>query len=174
MLSLTPRLAKHVGTLHQAVRQHCAELERAIHLHCDKAQTNLNTALKHADIHPKAALYAGLLLVTCIWLSVTLTCHLRTRARNQVTPPDTPNLEKRSPFKAPDRPPGGTSTTTSSHHIYANVDQYGHRPHSPALLHLPTQIGPSKAQSLYHTARSVMAQSTTLRWAFAPCTGTSG
>ncbi|KAF2031917.1 hypothetical protein EK21DRAFT_99437 [Setomelanomma holmii] len=58
------------------------------------------------NLHPKAALYTGLLFVTCIWLAITVTRHFRTRTRNQITPPSTPNLEKRSPFKALDRPPG--------------------------------------------------------------------
>ncbi|KAH7080650.1 Alg9-like mannosyltransferase family-domain-containing protein [Paraphoma chrysanthemicola] len=106
MSTLTPRLAKHVDTLREAARLHCTEFERILRQHCHTAKFHLDPVLKHVNVHPKAALYASLLLFTCTWLLVTVTRRLRTRARSRITPPNTPNLEKRSPFKAPDRPPG--------------------------------------------------------------------
>lgn len=123
MSTLAPRiaeLAEQAEQLHQVLRRHCSTAQ----VHFTKAQNSFNTTLQHANIHPKAALYAGLVLVTFIWLVATFTRHLRTRARNQLSPPSTPNLEKRSPFKAPERPPGGTiiffPTTTCHSQFHPN------------------------------------------------------
>ncbi|KAF1832426.1 hypothetical protein BDW02DRAFT_554848 [Decorospora gaudefroyi] len=72
--------------------------------HCTKAHSKLNTTLKNTGIQPKAALYAFLLFITFIWLIITITRYLR--AHKQNSRPNTPNLEKRSAFKAPERPLG--------------------------------------------------------------------
>lgn len=98
MFALTPRFAEHAEQLNRAVRHHCT-----------KAQTKLDQVMQHSDVHPRIILYAGLALVTCVWLAITVTHRIRPRKRQSITPPSTPNLEKRSPFKAPDRPPGGTT-----------------------------------------------------------------
>ncbi|KAH8727814.1 hypothetical protein GQ44DRAFT_610523 [Phaeosphaeriaceae sp. PMI808] len=83
-----------VEKLHQAMRN-CSQ----------KARTHFNTAAQSKNISPKIALYATLVLVTCIWLALTVARRLRTR-RNRLTPPNTPNSEKTLPFKAPNRPDG--------------------------------------------------------------------
>ncbi|KAG9190157.1 alpha-1,2-mannosyltransferase [Alternaria panax] len=73
--------------------------------YCSTVQTQLTTSLKEANIQPKAALYAVLFFATFTWFAIALSRRLFTR-RHSTSRPSTPNLEKRSPFKAPDRPPG--------------------------------------------------------------------
>lgn len=100
MFTLSPRLAEHVDQLDRTVRHHCSNAKVNL--------TVLNKSVQDSNIEPKAILYAALLFGVCVWLAVTFTRHIRQRRRQALTPPSTPNLEKRSPFKAPDRPPGGT------------------------------------------------------------------
>jgi hypothetical protein len=95
MSSLAPHIAAHARHLTREARHHCT-----------KAQAEFKTILNDAAIQPRAALYAGLLFVTCVWLAIAVTQHMRNRKHNSAHP-NTPNLEKRSPFKAPDRPFGG-------------------------------------------------------------------
>jgi hypothetical protein len=116
MAKLVPRLAMQFGQLQQRAQQHYQQLHQAVHHHCHNLQTqygkvqgNLSTGLRNNDVHPKAALYAVLVVVTTIWLAIATGRRLRARIRKRDTPPSTPNLEKRSPFKAPDRPPGGNT-----------------------------------------------------------------
>jgi hypothetical protein len=91
MSSLTPQLVKR--------------LAHTLHNHYTKTLAHLTTIFAHANIQPKAALYASLLFLTCVWLLFTTTRHLRRRRSN--SQPSTPNLEKRSPFKVPERAFGG-------------------------------------------------------------------
>jgi hypothetical protein len=112
LADLGPRMAKHVEQLHHNVRVHCSTAQT----HLIKAQTNLTNILQNANIPLKAVLYAILILITSTWLAITF---IR-RRRSCLTPPNTPNLEKRSPFRAPDRPPGGMSNQSipSDHHLH--------------------------------------------------------
>ena len=86
--------------------EHTTRLARDAQHRCISIQTQFKTLLKDANIQPKAALYAALFFATFTWLAITLSRLLLTR-RHPTSQPSTPNLEKRSPFKAPDRPPGG-------------------------------------------------------------------
>ncbi|CAN9411110.1 unnamed protein product [Alternaria sp. RS040] len=87
------------------LEEHTTRLARDAQHHCTTIQTQFNTLLKDANIQPKVALYAALFFATFTWLAITLSRLLLTR-RRPTSRPSTPNLEKRSPFKAPDRPPG--------------------------------------------------------------------
>ncbi|KAL6157445.1 hypothetical protein ACJQWK_06819 [Exserohilum turcicum] len=90
------------------LEQHAGLVTRTAQHQCSKAHAALTTALEDAHVSPKAALYAGLALATCLWLLLTWIRHVRrdrTR-RNSLTTPSTPNLEKTSPFRAPERPLG--------------------------------------------------------------------
>lgn len=176
---------------------------RTARYHWSRVQSKLHTTLQNANIPPKAALYAGLLLVTCVWFVATFTRHVR-KARRDSTQPSTPNLEKRSPFKAPDRPPGGKHLaypvipqsffnipscrslfsvpqlqprpqhTLSLTLTNKNDPQYGTQFPSRVPKHPLTQTGPSQPPSPSPTAPSATAPSTTSPWASAPCTGTNG
>jgi len=84
---------------------HARRLARDIQQHCTNAQTRLNNILKQTDIQPKAALYSLLLFAAFTYFIVAVTNLIRARRQNNPRP-STPNLEKRSPFKTPDRPPG--------------------------------------------------------------------
>ena len=88
------------------LEEHTTRLARDAQHRCTTIQTQFNTLLKDANIQPKAALYAALFFATFTWLAITLSRLLLSR-RRPTSRPSTPNLEKRSPFKAPDRPPGG-------------------------------------------------------------------
>jgi hypothetical protein len=102
MSTLTPRFAEHVEQFHNALRHHCSNVQ----LHSKDAYTNFHDYLQQANIHPKAVLYAGGLVITLVWLNVKLAQQYHTR--KDFTPPQTPtHVEKASPFKAPERLPGG-------------------------------------------------------------------
>ncbi|KAI4710377.1 hypothetical protein J4E89_004832 [Alternaria sp. Ai002NY15] len=85
--------------------EHARRLARDIQQHCTAAQNHLTSLLQNTNTQPKAALYSLLLFALFTYLAITLYTLLRAR---HPTPsrPSTPNLEKRGPFKAPDRPPG--------------------------------------------------------------------
>jgi hypothetical protein len=100
MSALAPRIAQEVELLHRKIRHRYS----TAHTQFIAAQVHFTTVFQRPDVRPKAALYTVLLLVTLFWLATTLTCYFRAR---RLTPPNTPNLEKRSPFKAPERPFGG-------------------------------------------------------------------
>ena len=85
--------------------EHARRLARDIQQHSTDAQTRLNNVLKQTDIQPKAALYSLLLFALFTYLAITLYALLRAR-RPTPSRPSTPNLEKRGPFKTPDRPLG--------------------------------------------------------------------
>ncbi|KAI4678669.1 uncharacterized protein J4E84_008487 [Alternaria hordeiaustralica] len=84
---------------------HARRLARDIQQHCTNAQTRLNNILKQTDIQPKAALYSLLLFAAFTYFTIAVTNLIRARRQNNPRP-STPNLEKRGPFKTPDRPPG--------------------------------------------------------------------
>ena len=75
---------------------------------CTTVYAGFHTTWQDEVVSPKLALYAGLVLVTIMWLTVTLLLRLRTERRKATTRPSTPNLDKRSSFKPADRTPGGT------------------------------------------------------------------
>ncbi|KAI4671459.1 uncharacterized protein J4E88_009124 [Alternaria novae-zelandiae] len=85
--------------------EHAGRLARDIQQHCTNAQTRLNNVLKQTDIQPKAALYSLLLFAAFTYFTIAATNLIRARRQNNPRP-STPNLEKRGPFKTPDRPPG--------------------------------------------------------------------
>ncbi|KAI4622354.1 hypothetical protein J4E83_005097 [Alternaria metachromatica] len=85
--------------------EHARRLARDIQQHYTYAQTRLNNALKQTDIQPKAALYSFLLFALFTYFTIAVTNLIRARRQNNPRP-STPNLEKRSPFKTADRPPG--------------------------------------------------------------------
>lgn len=92
------------------VMEHTRHVARIVQHHCGKVQEKLDRTLQIANTQPKAVLYSGLLAIVCVWFCVTIARRIRYRKRQFITPPSTPNLEKRTLFKAPDRPPGGKCT----------------------------------------------------------------
>jgi hypothetical protein len=92
--------------------EHVRRLARDAQHHYTNAHTKLNNLLQNTTIQPKPTLYSLLFLATFIWLAITTTRLLRTR-RPTTSRPNTPNLEKRTLGKAPERPFGGTSTYPS-------------------------------------------------------------
>jgi flagellar biosynthesis protein FlhB len=95
-----------MSTLVTQVEEHARRLARDVQHHCTNAQTHVKNVLRDANINSKAALYSVLLFVAFTYLSITIVRLVRIRRQNTARP-STPNLEKRSPFKAPDRPFGG-------------------------------------------------------------------
>lgn len=63
---------------------------------------------------PKHLLYGILGLATLVWVGAILLRRLR-RRRSEVAVPNTPNLEKQSPFKAAAREPGGNDFCSTLH-----------------------------------------------------------
>jgi hypothetical protein len=100
MFTLTVRFARGTELLLQNLRHYCSTAQARFIV----AQVYFTTAFQRADIRPKAALYTFILLAILLWLAITLACHLH---QPQLTPLNTPNLEKRSPFQTPERPFGG-------------------------------------------------------------------
>lgn len=102
-----------MSSLGTRLGEHAALVARTAQHQYSKAKTELYKTFNVAKLSPKAILYTGLVFVTCIWLTLAFTRHVRnTRRKNRANnsnnnEPSTPNLEKRSPFRAPDRPFGG-------------------------------------------------------------------
>ena len=139
MSALTARNQKHTERLVNIVQQQCYT-----------AHARLQTAWHDEHTRKKLTLYAGLAVMTSVWLAVTLTRRLRTRKRQLTTPPSTPNLERRSPFQAPERKPGGISSRLLAFMSLIQfvfsinpliLSQYGHRPPSAVQPPLPTLRG---------------------------------
>lgn len=71
-------------------------------------------------VRQKPLMFAGLAIVTAMWLAATLIVQLRTRMRQRDTPPSTPIIEKHSQAKATEREPGGTAEP-NAHPASTNV-----------------------------------------------------
>lgn len=172
---------------HSRIEQSVQEVHRWMRLHCATAQTNLhatfrkaNTALQSSEVDPKHLLYGILAILTLVWTTALLARRLLSRKR-PISGPATPDLEKRSPFKAPAREPGSTFSPSlpPRSSLCPQIDlhmsaQYGHHPPSNAPPHPPTPTGPSYTPNPFPTALTATAPNTTSRWASAPCTGTIG
>jgi hypothetical protein len=63
------------------------------------------------DIDHKSFFYGALAVVTLAWIVSIVT--RRIRSQKSENRPSTPDVEKRSPFKAPQREPGGTVLSIS-------------------------------------------------------------
>ncbi|KAF9696465.1 hypothetical protein EKO04_005444 [Ascochyta lentis] len=87
-------------------QKHIDELVDAIKRHFHKGQAELKVAWKTPSVRSKLILYAGFIIIISLWLVVTLLNRLRVRKRLSTTPPSTPHLEKRLPFRVVDRTPG--------------------------------------------------------------------
>ena len=99
-MALASHAAEHARYLARAARQHCTNLQSKL------AKTAPRLRVSRVKVPPKALWYTGLLIITCLWLLVALTRWIRNRRRS-TSRPSTPNLEKPTPFKAPERAPGG-------------------------------------------------------------------
>jgi hypothetical protein len=87
--------------------RHAEQAIEAVHQQCHTALTKLHTAPQNGTIRPRHILYIALAGLTSVWLALNFITRLRRRTRQSTMRPSTPNLEKRSPFKAADREPGG-------------------------------------------------------------------
>lgn len=183
MASIRPRLAHNIQDVNLWVRSNChtayTKLDEAMkNGKVDEKLQSLNATLQEASIDPQRLLYGFFALATVCW-AVSLAVR-KLRTRKQAARPRTPDLEKRSPPKAPPREPGGTLSPTSCTQIQtlrctrANTTQYGFPNHSNVLPLPLIRTGPSPTPSPSRIAPSGTAPSTTSRSAYATCTGTSG
>ena len=74
----------------------------------DQKLQRFNTTLKTANIDPEHLFYGFFALITITW-ALRIATH-RLRLTHQAPRPSTPDLEKRSPLKAPPRKPGSKHT----------------------------------------------------------------
>ncbi|KAH4205909.1 hypothetical protein HBI95_133100 [Parastagonospora nodorum] len=93
MADLIPRITHRADQLHRTAKSYL-----------NQAGTNISTYIRNANFEPKAFIYAALLLVAFTYLATKLTKTILSRRSSPA--PSTPTLEKRSPLKAPERPPG--------------------------------------------------------------------
>ncbi|KAH4287008.1 hypothetical protein HBH93_223890 [Parastagonospora nodorum] len=100
MADLIPRITHRADQLHRTAKSYL-----------NQAGTNISTYIRNANFEPKAFIYAALLLVAFTYLATKLTKTILSRRSSPA--PSTPTLEKRSPLKAPERPPGCMSNTCS-------------------------------------------------------------
>lgn len=89
-------------------QKHAEQLVHTVQHQCHTALASLQRTWEDRSARPKLLLYVGLTILASLWLGATLILRLRTRQRQLEKPPSTPDLEKRSPFKATERKPGGT------------------------------------------------------------------
>jgi hypothetical protein len=111
MATIRPRLEQNLHHANLWVRHNCntayAKLYEAMKSKgLERKLQSLNLALEDANIDPQHLLY-GFFAFLAFWWAVSAGVR-RLKSRKQVTRPRTPDLEKRSPFKAPAREPGGT------------------------------------------------------------------
>ena len=97
-----PRVEHSVNEVQHWVRRHCATAQAKL----DATLQQANTTMQESDLEPKHLLYSVLALLTLAWTTSVLARRLFAR-KTPVSRPNTPDLEKRSPFKAPAREPGG-------------------------------------------------------------------
>lgn len=88
--------------------QHAVLVVEVVRHQCHTALAMLHTALRDKAYQPRHILYIVLAGLTSVWLAASLLSRARYQTRQSTTRPSTPNLEKRSPFKAADRKSGGT------------------------------------------------------------------
>lgn len=105
-----------MSTLLARSRQHAEQAINAVQYWCHTAFANVHTAWRDEDLRPRRVLYVALAVVASVWLAVKLLLQLRNRTRQSTTPPSTPNLEKRSPFRAAERKPGGIASHSTHFH----------------------------------------------------------
>ncbi|KAJ4303719.1 hypothetical protein N0V90_002620 [Kalmusia sp. IMI 367209] len=109
MASIRPRLAHNIQDVNLWVRSNChtayTKLDEAMkNGKVDEKLQSLNATLQEASIDPQRLLYGFFALATVCW-AVSLAVR-KLRTRKQAVRPRTPDLEKRSPPKAPPREPG--------------------------------------------------------------------
>lgn len=80
------------------------ETDDWIRHNCNVAK--IDATIRNLDIQPQTLIYGVLAVVTLVWLASIVT-RRRIRSRKLSDRPSTPDIEKRSPFKAPAREPGG-------------------------------------------------------------------
>ena len=142
-----------MSRLHPRVEQSMQEAQRWIRRNCATARTKLDATLQQAhttvqdsDIDPKHLLYGVLAVLTIAWATSLLARRLSARNKS-VARPRTPDLEKRSAFKAPAREPGGMSEPHQqlpNPYRYVRLTlhvQYGHQAPSSVPPHPHTQTG---------------------------------
>lgn len=110
MATIRPRLEQNLQDANLWIRKNChdayVKLDEAMKSKkLDEKLQSLNATLEEANIDPQHLLYGLFAFITICWaLSVGVR---RLRSKKEATRPNTPDLEKRSPFKAPAREPGG-------------------------------------------------------------------
>jgi|SRR5690242_1421889 len=80
----------------------------AIQQQCNTVSANFQRIWEDKSTGTKSKVYTGIVILASVWLAATLVFRLRSRQRRLNTIPSTPDLEKRSPFRAIERKPGGT------------------------------------------------------------------
>lgn len=98
-------------------RRHAEQLLDTLQHQYQTTQVKLNAAWQDTNTRPKLILLVVFVTTTSLWLAITL-LRPRTRKRQSTTPPSTPTLSTRSPFKAAERIPGGTRDFPNQHSIH--------------------------------------------------------
>jgi hypothetical protein len=130
MSHLYPRIEQSVEEIHHWVRRNCATAQTKL----DATLRQANTSLNAAGIKPKHLLYGVLAVLTLAWATSVLVRRIFAR-KGRVSRPSSPDLEKRSPFKAPPREPGGKC----------------HRSHTGIDLQAPLSMAAQLLQTPYRT-----------------------
>lgn len=89
------------------IPEHIDKLLNAVKRQCHMGQAKLYAEWQNTNVRPKLILYAGLVITASLWLGAAFLSRRRARKPHLTTRPNTPNLEKHSPYKAVDRTPGG-------------------------------------------------------------------
>jgi hypothetical protein len=79
------------------------EIQDWVRHNCNVAK--LNTTYRKANLDERSLLYGALVGVAFVWVVSVVTRGIRARKANNR--PSTPDIEKRSPFRAQEREPGG-------------------------------------------------------------------
>jgi hypothetical protein len=91
-----------MATLLSRFEREAEEIQDWVRHNCNGAK--LNATYRKANLDERSLLYGAFLGVTLVWMISVVTRRIRARKAN--IRPGTPDLEKRSPFKAPEREPG--------------------------------------------------------------------
>ena len=123
MANLRPHLEQTVRDTGLWIRSNChamyTKLDEAVKSKkLDEKLQGLSSRLQGTGIDIQHLIYGLLAFMTIAW-ALTISVR-RFRARNQVPRPSTPDPEKRSPFKAPPREPGGTTAPFYSPALFSN------------------------------------------------------
>ncbi|KAF2711420.1 hypothetical protein K504DRAFT_453268 [Pleomassaria siparia CBS 279.74] len=93
--------------MHTHISQHVDKLHTRIRQHCNNANTKLTTTYRNAHVDSRSLVRGALLGIVLAWvISIAVQRMRARRKRDRNAVPRSPDLEKRSPFRAAEREPG--------------------------------------------------------------------